>query len=291
MSEAARQPIDGRIHVPIPASLRSLVTLEKYPVVRASSGGAATFHCSPLRILPNANGSNANHTTVLWALNRKTLAALNSDGLRYNYTASADISQTVDWTAASSTLTIRKVTWASRGLVACMQECEANPEFDFCSLQYFRFHVVPTANELFVAPLMHNVTVAPFEEARFRCNTSLVAPTNWFHIRMGFIWRFNAQWLAAPQAHALEPFVGPVTTPPHVPPPLRDVHRMPGETLAEYSVFNNGTDGGHFSSTLVIPRVQLQTPTPARVECWVQPDHQREVWLRQAAYLHVLPRL
>ncbi|XP_055351967.1 uncharacterized protein LOC129598210 isoform X3 [Paramacrobiotus metropolitanus] len=294
MSEAARQPIDGRIHLPLPASLRSLVTVESYPVVRASSGGAATFHCSPLRILPNVNRSNANNTTVMWVHNHKMLAALNSDGLRYNYTASSDITQTVDWAAASATLTMRNVTWASRGLVGCLQECEADPVYEHCPLHIFRFHVTPTANELFLAPLMHNLTVVRSGEARFRCITSLIVPTDVFHGRMGFIWRYNAQWLAAPQYHALEPFVGPVATPPprrpspkHVPPWQRN--RKPGETLAEYSVFNSDTDPDNFTSTLVIPAVQLQASTPARVECWVQPDHQREVWLMQTAYLHVLP--
>ncbi|XP_055351942.1 uncharacterized protein LOC129598187 isoform X2 [Paramacrobiotus metropolitanus] len=183
MSEAARQPIDGRIHLPIPAALRSQVTLESLPVVRASSGGAATFHYRPLRILPNANGSNANETTVMWVHNHKMLAALSSDGLRYNYTASADIQQSVDWTAASATLTIRNVSWASRGLVACLQECEADPVYKFCPLQYFRFHVTPTASELFLAPLMHNVTVVRFGEARFRCATSLTFPTDTFTFR------------------------------------------------------------------------------------------------------------
>ncbi|XP_055351920.1 uncharacterized protein LOC129598172 isoform X2 [Paramacrobiotus metropolitanus] len=296
MSEAARQPIEGRIHVPIPATLASAVTMESYPVVRASSGGAATFHCSPLRILPNANGSNANETTVRWVHNQKMLAALSSDGLHFNYTASADVQQTVDWAAASATLTIRNVTWASRGMLTCLQDCPAakEPLRKFCPLQDFRFHVTPTASEIFLAPLMHNVTVFRFGEARFRCATTLIFPTDVFHGRMDFIWRYNAQWLHAPPYHALHPFVGPVSTPPprrpspkHVPPSLRD--RIAGETLAEYTVFYNDTDGENFASTLVVPSVQLQTSTPARVECWVQPDYQREVWLMQTAYLHVLP--
>ncbi|XP_055357490.1 uncharacterized protein LOC129602490 [Paramacrobiotus metropolitanus] len=286
LSQAARQPIDGRIHLPIPAALRSAVTLESWPVVRVNSGGTATFHCTPLQITPGPRPND--RAAVFWHHDNELLAY---SGRNENYVASADIRHTVDWAAASATLTMRNVTWASRGEVACQQECppptrETHP---YCPLQTFRLHVMPTARELFPTPLP-NVTVVRSGEARFQCATTLTLPTDYFHAMMGFIWRFNTQWLEAPALHALHPFVGPMTTPPprrpspkHVPPALRDT--MSGETLAAYRMLYNESE--YYTSTLVIPDVQLQAS--ARVECWVQPDYQREVWLMQTAYLHVIP--
>ncbi|XP_055332531.1 uncharacterized protein LOC129584397 isoform X2 [Paramacrobiotus metropolitanus] len=277
LNDAARHPVDGRIYLPIDNNKeKSNATADNLPIVLANSGDEAIFHC-PLPLTPNITVM----PDIAWAHNGQVVTVNSSNSI--DVTARYDASPAVEIPASAATLILKNAKWSDRGVVECQQTCPDEP-LRFCRLQAFRLRVTPTASELFPIPLP-NVTVRRAAEARLQCVTSVTHPMEQFDSHIGFIWRFNRQWLEAPKRHPLRAliFINPESSQrsfrKYVPP---DAVAL--DTVSEYGVEYSPT--GRRATTLVLPRVQARST--ARIECWVRPDYTREVWLMQTAYLHVV---
>ncbi|XP_055351949.1 uncharacterized protein LOC129598194 [Paramacrobiotus metropolitanus] len=276
LNDASRHPVNGRIHLPLDNKEASSITIDNLPVVQTNSGEAATFHC-PLQLTPNTTET----PTIVWVHKGQVLAVVRSSGI--NVTAAYDVSHAVNITAAFATLMMKNLSWSDRGIVECQNNCPDDPS-RFCRLQAFRLRVAPTRSEIFPLP-MANVTVKWASEARFHCGTGFTHPLEAFDRLHGFIWRFNRQWLEAPQKHPLRDLI-------YTDPDQRhfrlyvpfDARHEALETLSTYEV--QYSHQGNVASTLIIPKVDARRP--ARIECWVRPDYTREVWVMQTAYLHIV---
>ncbi|XP_055349707.1 uncharacterized protein LOC129596458 isoform X2 [Paramacrobiotus metropolitanus] len=273
LNDAARHPVDGRIYLPLDDKETSSLIVDNLRVVDTNSGDAATFYC-PLQLTPNSSDT----PDIVWVHNGRPVAVAKSSGI--NVFNGYNISHAINRTISAATLIMKNVSWSDRGVVECQQRCpEVAPRF--CRQQAFRLRVAPTGNELFPLP-MANVTVPRDAEARLLCVTGFTHPLEPFDMLHGFIWRFNRQWLEAPKKHPLRDLI--FTDPDqrqfrqYIPPDAATE-----DTLSKYGM--QYSRAGNVASTLFIPKVDARRP--ARVECWVQPDS-REVWLMQAAYLHVV---
>ncbi|XP_055351948.1 uncharacterized protein LOC129598192 [Paramacrobiotus metropolitanus] len=299
VQEATYNPASEKIQLvfdqPAPNAVRSLVQ-----VISVDSGGSASFSC-PVH--------NVTFTTPLqlpyigWTHQGRDLAVLGNGRLISD--GPFDLEHSVrsrpvpgsPFADVNVTLALKSVAWQASGDLSCLQPCNTfllpsvrlpiavKPgDVPFCGSPYqlSRLLVFPSASELFAVP-MSNVSVRRGSDAQFTCAANLrVAGST-----PAFIWRFNGYVIAAPGDHPLQALVrvldthrgGSVSAERF---PLRGISTAKAFTFSVTYLSTATT----VNSTLSVSHVDLNTS--ARVECWVRPEADQEVWRRQIAYLHVL---